>query len=994
MPIVIDDQSTTDDLKQVRTINPKTVFSSILTGSAGKRGLLDEHRNPGRADSINPAYFSIATRPVTRRDTQRDGDNATRYIPISVLSHGVIEEATGDRVVPDTSDLLQVENTDLWFGVDCQSITVHTTMKFDPQTGNRRSQHEVVTLYQLNAYLLPKGDETTAKAMNSLVPSAGNAQVVTLLSPTPSGHTTENFLRLRLSEINRSSANLDLDAVQDFMLGRSLYSMCQAAAETWTSEKVGEQAVLWIETMLDQHVAHHGALPTTQQGVSNNAAHKDALNMLVHQLGYLLNYEVSLESYGAIYQALSNRISTELMALIAKRNLNLLMISNLQDLSDLSGQLVVPPSTMPDGSPIVLPGGPMSVQQRAAITTGAPLSLIRAGAGTGKTTTFAGRTAYLINGGVDPSDITAISFTNAAAQAVTAKAPGVQSMTISRMVMDIFNANITSHYGRALEVVEAATLSNTLLTYFRNDPLAQDMKQLLNDIAFPRGRGNEVLMDLNTYVERNYDAVLNMLRTVGQVTLELQSVICYQRVHQMVVPQHVGCKFLMLDEVQDNSIFDFIFVLRFAAHHLCNVFMVGDANQTMYEFRFSNPKALNALEASGVFETHNLTTNFRSNQEILDMANVSLSNIEANQYAQIQLQANNMQLPTEKSFTDRVHVQVETGTSKAFDSALGETIIEPGVGEFIDRAVNDGRQVAVLAHSRRNVGTMYEALTARYPGAKIANLVSERSFSPAFFSKFTSEHWDMVRAVHPKDASFTVTKEMVNLAKELAPYRMDQAKAEQMISKQLTDWRLADGHTVDGWVQQVAIGTMTRDAFFDHLCHSLISFEVRRNAVRQAMVRERNRARQETLDHTDADIVLSTVHGVKGLEFPRTVVVYKDSSQMSEADKRLYYVAFTRAQEELYVLVSSTLNNPRIVSDYESLVNSLAERDAQLAAQQQAGQPGDTDGEPDGDLDGAQVAEITESLDLPEPGPEGSQSQVEPMGQAPTGDTDVTDDES
>lgn len=82
-----------------------------------------------------------------------------------------------------------------------------------------------------------------------------------------------------------------------------------------------------------------------------------------------------------------------------------------------------------------------------------------------------------------------------------------------------------------------------------------------------------------------------------------------------------------------------------------------DCSQTLYEFRASNPKALNMLEGSGVFATYQLQVNYRSNQEILDFANCLLRDIEANQYAQIQLQANSLATVTEQSFTDKVHLK-------------------------------------------------------------------------------------------------------------------------------------------------------------------------------------------------------------------------------------------------------------------------------------------------------------------------------------------------
>lgn len=96
----------------------------------------------------------------------------------------------------------------------------------------------------------------------------------------------------------------------------------------------------------------------------------------------------------------------------------------------------------------------------------------------------------------------------------------------------------------------------------------------------------------------------------------------------------------------------------------------GDASQTLYEFRAANP-ALSALEASGVFTVCKLSTNYRSAQEILDFANIHLSDIEANRFTNIQLQANSVVTSTVDSFTASVRLMSKSyGTQRAFDQNL------------------------------------------------------------------------------------------------------------------------------------------------------------------------------------------------------------------------------------------------------------------------------------------------------------------------------------
>ena len=68
--------------------------------------------------------------------------------------------------------------------------------------------------------------------------------------------------------------------------------------------------------------------------------------------------------------------------------------------------------------------------------------------------------------------------------------------------------------------------------------------------------------------------------------------------------------------------------------------------------------------------------------------------------------------------------------------------------------------------------------------------------------------------------------------------------------------------------------------------------------------------------------MFSTIHGAKGLEFPNTVVMYKDAN-IDEEDKRMYYVAFTRAQNAEFILAYGTDKNSKLENDYKAIVKNL-----------------------------------------------------------------------
>src|SRR5699024_4248166 len=223
------------------------------------------------------------------------------------------------------------------------------------------------------------------------------------------------------------------------------------------------------------------------------------------------------------------------------------------------------------------------------------------------------RIKFLQSCGVPAEDITVLSFTNAAADNITEKNPDVGSMTIARMLIDIYAMNHPTHKVSAID-----TIINSIDIFYPNSQFAAQFRDRL--LKVDKGNVVGAFTSLNTFVENHYDEVIDLLDHIQQTSLELQIIICYKKIDTMAEPPHVQSKYLIIDEVQDNSIFEFIYLLKYITKHEQSMFIVGDASQTLYEFRSANPRALNTLEGSGVFATYQLTTNYRSNQEILDSA--------------------------------------------------------------------------------------------------------------------------------------------------------------------------------------------------------------------------------------------------------------------------------------------------------------------------------------------------------------------------------------
>lgn len=901
MPIELD--KLTAATKAVASNGPK-FFSKVLTGNGKTIGLINQGVRPGR-DLVSVSAFTAPHDEITRKIKSTAGAVTTHMIPMAPLLARSLRENRDKGLkmaVPHIDDRFHVTANAPKLDFDVfVDLTPQGIILYEDGAGDKISK-ELNVQYRMEVYVVDKAQPSETVTLIDYGQRHNHKEFTVVdWSYTPLDHIEDLIKQATYGRgVSGGSVSVNIDDLAEWMSEYDVHERICRLADLWTSDELAD--------VMCAHIAELFA-----QGTPNSAA----LDGLAFQLRALETYNVSLDAYRQIHAALATICPPDIALVFSKQNLSLLMSHTLEHLNQIKPQLTSPPQAA--GTAAV--ASHFSNQQRNAVTTDDPLVLVQAGAGTGKSTVILGRIDHLVSRGVNPKDVTVLSFTNAAADNITAKNPDVGSMTISRMIHEIYTANYTTH-----ELSSIDTIINSLDIFYPKSDLAAAFRKRLIDVA---KNAPGAFTSMNTFIESHFDDVMAVLDRIGQTSLELEIIVCYQKIDVMVEPAHVQSRYLIIDEVQDNSIFEFIYVLKYVAKHKENMFIVGDSSQTLYEFRSSNPKALNALEGSGVFTTFKLTTNYRSNQEILDFANVSLSDIEANQYANIQLQANSLALPTAASFQEKVTVDYRPYPRiTAFNADL-PGILQATVKEYIDKCLARGEQVAFLAFSRRQVTAMEETLTAMYPGRNVANLVSDRSYATTVFSQFIKMFWNDVCQFTPANAAFAVTQEIL---KKLDQLTRNADKAEKAVTKMMADWWLASHADINGWVALCSAGQMTNAVFFDKLRGSLLDYEIRHNSIKQSLMNQKNKERKERNLATKAELVVSTIHGCKGLEFDNVVVVHKYDSQMDESDKRMYYVAFTRAMNTEYILSYGSVKNARIETDHKLLLTALEERDAQNAA--------------------------------------------------------------
>lgn len=899
MPVILEstDLFTTTPTK----VDPK-YFDKELTGNGKGRGRLSSSLHPHGHIAANEVPMEL----LSTKHRQHNGGITKTYIPFAPLLDDAINTPRTilHFPLPDTANMFHVTedvpdaDTQVWLNLRTEGLVLT-----EDKTGDK-ADTTLTVLYRLEAYLIKKDTQPTVATYNSF----SDAQLLTTRTFGPTDDVI-SFVKDALYDAKLTKFNPNWMQLEEWLTNFNVYDGICEQAEIWS----GPQMIELMNTYLDD-------LFSNQRTVN-----VDELNALAQQIRYLENYPISLETYHAIHTHMEQVIpDATIVETLAKQNLNMLMSHSLEELNKVRSHL---PVVTDNGASASLPQW-ISAQQRQAITTDEPLVLVQAGAGVGKSTVILERIDYMIKSGINPADITVLSFTNAAADNIREKNPGINSMTTALMIHEIYSLNYPNQ-----ELSSIDTIINSLDIYYPMNDIAIVFKRRLIELqkktAFPGAT-----TALNSFIEHHQSEIIDILNTIRQTCLELEIILAYQQIETMIEPKHVTSKYLIVDEVQDNSIFEFIYTLKYVAKHQENLYIVGDASQTLYEFRASNPKALNALEESKIFATFSLTTNYRSNQAILDFANRSLAKIEANQYAKILLRANSLAKITPKDFTQRVIMDYRMMHRPATDFKLYlpaylKNVLRPWINECLER----GEKVAFLAYDRRTVTIMQNTLQEMYPDKEVISLVSDRLYASTIFSDFIKKYWNQVRQVPDLgQAPYAITQGILNNMESLV---RDVSRSEDKIKKLLSKWWFDSRDIIASWVLLNRAGQLTDDDFFERLKRNVLDFEVKENSIKQTLLNQRNNERKEKNLNSNAPLIVSTIHGVKGLEFDNVAVMYSASNTMDEATKRMYYVALTRAINTEYILAYGSVVAPKIVADYELVMADLvnAQRIEKLQSQ-------------------------------------------------------------
>ncbi|MDR2426786.1 MAG: UvrD-helicase domain-containing protein [Endomicrobium sp.] len=285
-----------------------------------------------------------------------------------------------------------------------------------------------------------------------------------------------------------------------------------------------------------------------------------------------------------------------------------------------------------------------SSQKEAVLCTEGPL-IIFAGAGTGKTRVITHRIAYLLDQGVPPWSILAVTFTNKAAEEMKKRINDLISGTGANVWVSTFHS-FCAYFLR----VEASkiNLSPDFLIYdfvdqknvikdcikelnidekkFKPSSITNKISRAKDDLQFPSDmaadaeHAGDFFSMVIAKVYQLYQKKLEMSQALDFGDLIMRTVISLQQYPTMLEHYQQRFKYILVDEYQDTNHAQYIFAKLLAAKHH-NICVVGDDDQSIYSWRGADIKNILDFEKDyPEAKSVKLEQNYRSTPKILSVA--------------------------------------------------------------------------------------------------------------------------------------------------------------------------------------------------------------------------------------------------------------------------------------------------------------------------------------------------------------------------------------
>lgn len=592
-------------------------------------------------------------------------------------------------------------------------------------------------------------------------------------------------------------------------------------------------------------------------------------------------------------------------------------------------------------------------------------ALLLAGAGTGKTRTLIYRVAHLIESGVSPESILLLTFTNKAANEMKERAEKMlkEKCGITACTYHSFCVKMLRFYGKMAGISPDFTIisgpdeadiidivkSELNFQKLKNMPSASVFASMLSTCVNKRLTLEELLKEQRYWRFRQNERKLLLLREETKKYKEEHNLLNYDDIllkfNQMLTDYSNIARriedtyqYIMVDEYQDtNALQDSI--IRKIRKKNTNIMVVGDDMQSIYKFRGADVQ--NILSFPKRYDDCKviyLTENYRSSQEILNLANHVMTNATEGYQKNLKAQFSNHKLPkvyrvndtkAEATFVlDNIKEKHREGVPYAdicvlyrnsFQSYELEVLLNKagldfekyGGIRFLDRAhIKDILAFLKIYSNPYDQLSWFRVLQLHIGVGKVyARNISEKCLENGAEYLIDACHSrrkyrDYLKKLYEEIMSWE-DKDFLQILDSCCAYyiavREETIKNQKVDSESTREESLQEFKRNKEDIETLVNMAKDYDSVLDFL---------------DAMTLDATKTKENEEDK----LILSTIHSVKGLEFDTIILLdcvddilpstmYIGSDEDNE-DVRCMYVAVTRAKNTLYMIA------PHIVLKY------------------------------------------------------------------------------
>ncbi len=610
----------------------------------------------------------------------------------------------------------------------------------------------------------------------------------------------------------------------------------------------------------------------------------------------------------------------------------------------------------------------LNSRQKEAVTSTEGRIRVVAGAGTGKTKALTHRYAYIVNVlGIDPANILCLTFTNKAAAEMRSRIAGmvhsgdyndfvctIHGFCVKFLRKEIYRLGFPKSFTvldeedckaiakEAMDEMGLKRTEKTVKMFLEEIGASKALQGYIGTYMLPGAKVSDnqrKTSKMAAYVSRqmknyalDFDDLLNLTRYI------------LDRFPEALAWWQEALNYIMVDEAQDCNTDDWDLIERLAGGHR-NLFIVGDPDQAIYEWRGARP---DLFVNFGSDKDIILDENYRSTPKILDVANCVISN-------------NRNRIPKDL-FTRKeegkpvihFHGKSETEETEWIISQI-RTLRERGVklndiailyrSTYLSRALEQALLNAKIDYTIWG-GTRFFERREIKDALSYLRLINNQDDDISFrriinvpSRKIGRKFMDSLEAAAERDGISLYSALQIHISE------FDKPGARAFLDVIEDGKRFALGGSISDLLNRVLEGSGLKKAIREDQDEERL--ENLDELLSSIKFYERSRSEEEvTLSDYLQDIALytnddhrkeaptlkmMTIHQAKGLEFPfvfitglsegifpnlRTIREWKKNGE--EEERRLMYVAITRAEKALFLTESEGYNLSTKMNKYPS----------------------------------------------------------------------------